>query len=282
MQTASLPVHFQMLCESSKLYDPGQQYASHVGQLQRDEEPDVRYDFEPHVSTNAWCGHLHVPGGVGRPPTARRGWACRCFRDPRPVPPGPRSCAPGRGALSATPQGRRPPAAPRRKVGPAMARLPRSAGVSAGRGWGGGGGGGVASLRPLSPHRTHPLPQVGVDTRCTSRGPPPCQTRRASWTPALAQVKGPVCLAAGGGEQPGPGGGLAVQAGLGTAYPPRASPGEGPADPWPDPCGLGVPDSCLLLRGLEVASDVLQRHHVVQRGAGGPGGQHRGVSLRAG
>ncbi|XP_019513066.1 PREDICTED: minor histocompatibility protein HA-1 isoform X2 [Hipposideros armiger] len=54
MQTAPLPVHFQMLCESSKLYDPGQQYASHVRQLQRDEEPDVDYDFEPHVSTNTW------------------------------------------------------------------------------------------------------------------------------------------------------------------------------------------------------------------------------------
>lgn len=54
MQTAPLPVNFQMLCESSKLYDPGQQYASHVRQLQRDEEPDVHYDFEPHVSTNTW------------------------------------------------------------------------------------------------------------------------------------------------------------------------------------------------------------------------------------
>ena len=54
MQTAPLPVHFQMLCESSKLYDPGQQYASHVRQLQRDEEPDVHYDFEPHISTNTW------------------------------------------------------------------------------------------------------------------------------------------------------------------------------------------------------------------------------------
>lgn len=54
MQTAPLPVNFQMLCESSKLYDPGQQYASHVRQLQRGEEPDVRYDFEPYVSTNAW------------------------------------------------------------------------------------------------------------------------------------------------------------------------------------------------------------------------------------
>ncbi|KAM5238910.1 rho GTPase-activating protein 45 [Ctenodactylus gundi] len=54
VQTAPLPVHFQMLCESSKLYDPGQQYASHVRQLQRGEEPDVHYDFEPHVPTNAW------------------------------------------------------------------------------------------------------------------------------------------------------------------------------------------------------------------------------------
>lgn len=56
MQTAPLPVHFQMLCESSKLYDPGQQYASHVRQLQRDEEPDVHYDFEPHVPTSNWYG----------------------------------------------------------------------------------------------------------------------------------------------------------------------------------------------------------------------------------
>lgn len=62
MQTAPLPVHFQMLCESSKLYDPGQQYASHVRQLQRDEEPDVDYDFEPHVSTNTWYSHGRVPG----------------------------------------------------------------------------------------------------------------------------------------------------------------------------------------------------------------------------
>ncbi|XP_076977502.1 rho GTPase-activating protein 45 isoform X2 [Tamandua tetradactyla] len=54
MQTAPLPVHFQMLCESSKLYDPGQQYASHVRQLQRGDEPDVRYDFEPHVASSAW------------------------------------------------------------------------------------------------------------------------------------------------------------------------------------------------------------------------------------
>ncbi|XP_037679973.1 rho GTPase-activating protein 45 isoform X2 [Choloepus didactylus] len=72
MQTAPLPVHFQMLCESSKLYDPGQQYASHVRQLQRGDEPDVRYDFEPHVPTGAWSpvlrtrkGSFNVGDGVG-------------------------------------------------------------------------------------------------------------------------------------------------------------------------------------------------------------------------
>uniref|UniRef100_A0A8D0QLP4 Rho GTPase activating protein 45 n=1 Tax=Sus scrofa TaxID=9823 RepID=A0A8D0QLP4_PIG len=63
MQTAPLPVHFQMLCESSKLYDPGQQYASHVRQLQRGEEPDVHYDFEPHVSTNAWSPVMRARKG---------------------------------------------------------------------------------------------------------------------------------------------------------------------------------------------------------------------------
>ncbi|XP_069864496.1 rho GTPase-activating protein 45 isoform X2 [Dipodomys merriami] len=63
MQTAPLPVHFQMLCESSKLYDLGQQYASHVRQLQRGEEPDVRYDFEPHISANAWSPVLRARKG---------------------------------------------------------------------------------------------------------------------------------------------------------------------------------------------------------------------------
>ncbi|XP_058393807.1 rho GTPase-activating protein 45 isoform X3 [Diceros bicornis minor] len=63
MQTAPLPVHFQMLCESSKLYDPGQQYASHVRQLQRGEEPDVHYDFEPHVPTNAWSPVMRARKG---------------------------------------------------------------------------------------------------------------------------------------------------------------------------------------------------------------------------
>ncbi|KAM6465819.1 rho GTPase-activating protein 45 isoform 2-T2 [Liasis olivaceus] len=54
MQTAPLPVYFQTLCESSKLYDPGQQYASHVKRLQRGDEPETQYDFEPYVSTNNW------------------------------------------------------------------------------------------------------------------------------------------------------------------------------------------------------------------------------------
>ncbi|NWR58950.1 HMHA1 protein, partial [Bucorvus abyssinicus] len=45
MQTAPLPVNFQTLCESSKLYDPGQQYASHVRQLQRGDEPDIQHSF---------------------------------------------------------------------------------------------------------------------------------------------------------------------------------------------------------------------------------------------
>lgn len=54
MQTAALPVYFQTLCESSKLYDPGQQYASHVKQLQRGDEPETLYDFEPYVPQSAW------------------------------------------------------------------------------------------------------------------------------------------------------------------------------------------------------------------------------------
>ncbi|XP_006898071.1 PREDICTED: minor histocompatibility protein HA-1 [Elephantulus edwardii] len=60
MHTAPLPVHFHMLCESSKLYDPGQQYASHVRQLQRGDEPDVHYDFEPHVSASDWSPVMRV------------------------------------------------------------------------------------------------------------------------------------------------------------------------------------------------------------------------------
>lgn len=46
MQTVALPVHYQTLCESSKLYDPGQQYAAHVKDLQLPEQPPVQYTFE--------------------------------------------------------------------------------------------------------------------------------------------------------------------------------------------------------------------------------------------
>ncbi|XP_075391224.1 rho GTPase-activating protein 45 [Tenrec ecaudatus] len=62
-QAAPLPVNFHMLCESSKLYDPGQQYASHVRQLQRGEEPDVHYDFEPHVPASSWSPVMRVRKG---------------------------------------------------------------------------------------------------------------------------------------------------------------------------------------------------------------------------
>ncbi|XP_067169121.1 rho GTPase-activating protein 45 [Apteryx mantelli] len=63
MQTAPLPVYFQTLCESSKLYDPGQQYASHVKQLQRGDEPEIQYDFEPYVSHNAWSPFIRTRKG---------------------------------------------------------------------------------------------------------------------------------------------------------------------------------------------------------------------------
>uniref|UniRef100_A0A8C9IP79 Rho GTPase activating protein 45 n=1 Tax=Piliocolobus tephrosceles TaxID=591936 RepID=A0A8C9IP79_9PRIM len=88
MQTAPLPVHFQMLCESSKLYDPGQQYASHVRQLQRDQEPDVHYDFEPHVSANAWYDQpsCPVPGAHGPGSRASLRWG-REDEAAMPAPP---------------------------------------------------------------------------------------------------------------------------------------------------------------------------------------------------
>ncbi|KAG7272133.1 hypothetical protein CRUP_021993 [Coryphaenoides rupestris] len=48
MQTVALPVNYQTLCESSKLYDLGQQYAACVRDLQLPEQPIVHYDFEPY------------------------------------------------------------------------------------------------------------------------------------------------------------------------------------------------------------------------------------------
>ncbi|XP_051549937.1 rho GTPase-activating protein 45-like isoform X2 [Myxocyprinus asiaticus] len=53
MQTVALPVHYQTLCESSKLYDPGQQYATHVKDLQMSEEPENHYEFEPYSASTS-------------------------------------------------------------------------------------------------------------------------------------------------------------------------------------------------------------------------------------
>uniref|UniRef100_A0A672ZLK3 Rho GTPase activating protein 45b n=1 Tax=Sphaeramia orbicularis TaxID=375764 RepID=A0A672ZLK3_9TELE len=52
MQTVVLPVHYQTLCESSKLYDPGQQYAAHVRDLQLPEQPTVQYGFEAYTPSS--------------------------------------------------------------------------------------------------------------------------------------------------------------------------------------------------------------------------------------
>uniref|UniRef100_A0A8C1QER5 Rho GTPase activating protein 45a n=1 Tax=Cyprinus carpio TaxID=7962 RepID=A0A8C1QER5_CYPCA len=52
VQTAALPVHFQTLCESCKLYDPGQQYAAHVKNLQLRTEMPVQYQFEPYSASS--------------------------------------------------------------------------------------------------------------------------------------------------------------------------------------------------------------------------------------
>lgn len=51
MQTVALPVHYQTLCESSKLYDPGQQYAAHVRDLQLPEQHSVHYTFESYSAS---------------------------------------------------------------------------------------------------------------------------------------------------------------------------------------------------------------------------------------
>ncbi|XP_061593749.1 rho GTPase-activating protein 45 isoform X2 [Cololabis saira] len=59
MQTVALPVHYQTLCESSKLYDPGQQYAAHVRDLQLPEQPNVHYSFESYSPVSASSHHGH-------------------------------------------------------------------------------------------------------------------------------------------------------------------------------------------------------------------------------
>ncbi|XP_056270874.1 rho GTPase-activating protein 45 isoform X2 [Pseudoliparis swirei] len=57
MQTVALPVHYQTLCESSKLYDPGQQYAAHVRDLQLPEQPAALYAFESYSPSSASAHH---------------------------------------------------------------------------------------------------------------------------------------------------------------------------------------------------------------------------------
>eukprot|EP00064_Thunnus_orientalis_P010722 superscaffoldBa00001481_g10749 len=61
MQTVALPVHYQTLCESSKLYDPGQQYAAHVRDLQLPEQPMVQYTFEAYSPSSTSSHHGHRP-----------------------------------------------------------------------------------------------------------------------------------------------------------------------------------------------------------------------------
>ncbi|XP_034737567.1 rho GTPase-activating protein 45 isoform X2 [Etheostoma cragini] len=61
MQTVALPVHYQTLCESSKLYDPGQQYAAHVRDLQLPEQPAVQYTFESYSPFSSSSHHGHRP-----------------------------------------------------------------------------------------------------------------------------------------------------------------------------------------------------------------------------
>ncbi|XP_057190405.1 rho GTPase-activating protein 45 isoform X2 [Triplophysa rosa] len=52
VQTAALPVHFQTLCESCKLYDPAQQYSAYVKNLQLKTEEPVQYQFEPYSASS--------------------------------------------------------------------------------------------------------------------------------------------------------------------------------------------------------------------------------------
>ncbi|XP_041861887.1 rho GTPase-activating protein 45 isoform X2 [Melanotaenia boesemani] len=61
MQTVALPVHYQTLCESSKLYDPGQQYAAHVRDLQLPEQPTIHYTFEAYSPSSSSLPHGHRP-----------------------------------------------------------------------------------------------------------------------------------------------------------------------------------------------------------------------------
>ncbi|CAL8254217.1 unnamed protein product [Merluccius merluccius] len=60
MQTVALPVNYQTLCESSKLYDLGQQYAACVRDLQLPEQPLTHYAFEPYSPSSSASTHQGV------------------------------------------------------------------------------------------------------------------------------------------------------------------------------------------------------------------------------
>uniref|UniRef100_A0A8C4H4H3 Rho GTPase activating protein 45b n=1 Tax=Dicentrarchus labrax TaxID=13489 RepID=A0A8C4H4H3_DICLA len=70
MQTVALPVHYQTLCESSKLYDPGQQYAAHVRDLQLPEQPNVHYTFENYCPSSSSHGHRPRNDSFNTEPTS--------------------------------------------------------------------------------------------------------------------------------------------------------------------------------------------------------------------
>ncbi|KAJ3600089.1 hypothetical protein NHX12_034041 [Muraenolepis orangiensis] len=57
MQTVALPVNYQTLCESSKLYDLGQQYAACVRDLQLPEQSVPHYAFEPYSPSSSASTH---------------------------------------------------------------------------------------------------------------------------------------------------------------------------------------------------------------------------------
>uniref|UniRef100_A0A8B9HE94 Rho GTPase activating protein 45a n=1 Tax=Astyanax mexicanus TaxID=7994 RepID=A0A8B9HE94_ASTMX len=70
MQTAALPVHYQTLCESCKLYDLGQQYAAHVKNLHLSAERITVYQFEPYSASSS---HVGGGSGLGSPTTSMNG-----------------------------------------------------------------------------------------------------------------------------------------------------------------------------------------------------------------
>ncbi|XP_062380299.1 rho GTPase-activating protein 45 isoform X2 [Sardina pilchardus] len=70
MQTAALPVHYQTLCESCKLYDPGQQYAAHVKNLPLSQEPPATYTFERYSDTNQGSARVRSHSGSDSTPAA--------------------------------------------------------------------------------------------------------------------------------------------------------------------------------------------------------------------